>query len=90
MGATLPKRWLLVTLIVWAALFGAAYAVGSGVTPRTTTTTTTRSVPANPSLAPGSSATSPTRTPPAPAVHVKPIVPMPPAPVLRPYRLATA
>jgi hypothetical protein len=88
-GRPIRPRWLLLTVMVWAALFGAAYAVGSGLPARstTTTTTTTRAVPVNPGLAPGSTATSPGHAPQPPPVRVKPIVPMPPAPALKPYRL---
>ena len=79
-------RWLVAIVVVWAALFGAAYALGTGISTNRTTTVT-RSIPVTPTVAPGSPATSQTVTPPPP-VKVKPIVPMPPAPILRPYRLA--
>jgi hypothetical protein len=88
--AGVRARWVVAVLVSWAALFGAAYALGSGISKSATTTTTTtitRSTPATSTLAPGSTPTTP-KAPRPPAVKVKPIVPMPPAPALKPYRVA--
>jgi|SRR5579872_389354 len=88
--AGVRARWVVAVVVLWAALFGAAYALGSGITKRATTTTTTtitRSTPATTTLAPGSTPTTPT-VPRPPAVKVNPIAPMPPPPVLKPYRAA--
>ncbi len=86
-AVSVPRSWLVAIAVVWAALFGGGYALGTGSSATTTTTTVTRTAAPSLTIAPSTGQTAPLPTATAPVVRVQPIVAMPAVPALRPYRL---